>query len=683
MNKPKRPLGISASSYAQLMDCHRKWYIGYIIKPDVPKTPALQMGIDIHEYLEAHLKGEELPDIGEKLVNIAKAGFEHLPAPGTVQVEEWVEDVCGPLPFRGKIDFYTYKDGVLHISDHKTTGRSSNAKTEAELSLNPQMLAYAYVLAKKIGTQPKKIKFSHIYYLTKSKIATSFTVHAEAEWSDVEKNWKDFERAAKVMSRLAKAEHQKAIMPDVSKCRFCWYKEHCEAYPKKDKKQKSKPKSGEEDMSIMDKIKEQKAKQAAARAAAAKADKELAKLQGEVKKASEELEAPSIDHPLSPKDEVDWAALSALLITAIEEREAAGETFSTETLFDFLEYQLDRDIKQEDADKLVKACGDRLVQAKSHTEWPTLRVKKANPAPKKARAKKAKAPKAPKAAPKKEATPPQRGLSDYIQTLEDAPEPSDRLPPKWTGAKVKRFWKQVLMLLSSSTTIDDETVRTLAKEATGGSRLPRASTIVLLLKYINGVGIPLVKSETDCGVSLGVSEHEEQMAKSLVLPEKEETKTHLKPVGDLKADVVVVTTAPPEPTEEVADVVVVATAPPEPTEEVPIPEETEETNGAPPPVVIYVNAFPSDHHPQNLSTILGPLQEEVAEEHGLPYYHLVKYEKGPSHVASKFLALLNGSHASEMLGKTVFATQKDPCLTELLPILERRADIIIVRGFIG
>ena len=157
MNKPKRPLGISASAYAQFIDCERKWYIGYIIKPDVPKTPALQTGIDIHEWLEAYLKGEELPDIGEKLVNIAKSGLEHLPEPGTVIVEEWVEDVCGPLPFRGKVDFYTYEDGVLHIRDHKTTGRSSNAKTEAELALSPQMLAYAYVLARKLGIRPKKI----------------------------------------------------------------------------------------------------------------------------------------------------------------------------------------------------------------------------------------------------------------------------------------------------------------------------------------------------------------------------------------------------------------------------------------------------------------------------------------------------------------------------------------------
>ena len=101
------------------------------------------------------------------------------------------------------------------------------------------------------------------------------------------------------------------------------------------------------------------------------------------------------------------------------------------------------------------------------------------------------------------------------------------------------------------------------------------------------------------------------------------------------------------------------------------------------PVVVYINSFPSDHIPTKLSTILEPLQDEVAEEHGLTYYHLVKYEKGPSFVASKFLAALNGCHASVVLGKSVFASQKDPCLAELLPILERRADIIIVRGFIG
>ena len=169
-------------------------------------------------------------------------------------------------------------------------------------------------------------------------------------------------------------------------------------------------------------------------------------------------------------------------------------------------------------------------------------------------------------------------------------------------------------------------------------------------------------SSEDCALSLGVSKHEQEMAEKLgavtvappvPVPAPVDTPaapTHLKPVGKLEADVVV-TTSP----------AVVQTA----------------------PVVIYINAFPSDHIPTKLSSILQPLQEEVAEEHGLPYYHLVKYEKGPSYVASKFLALLNGSHASALLGKSVFTTQKDPCLAELLPLLERRADIIIVRGFLG
>ena len=103
----------------------------------------------------------------------------------------------------------------------------------------------------------------------------------------------------------------------------------------------------------------------------------------------------------------------------------------------------------------------------------------------------------------------------------------------------------------------------------------------------------------------------------------------------------------------------------------------------PAPVIVYINAFPSDHIPTKLSAILEPLQDEVAEEKGLAYYNLAEYSTGPKLVASKFLALLNGCHASKLLGKSVFASQKDPCLNELLPILERRVDIIIVRGFIG
>jgi CRISPR/Cas system-associated exonuclease Cas4 (RecB family) len=634
MNKPKRKMGISASSYTQFTDCQRKWYIGYIIKPDVPKTPALQTGIDVHDWLEAYLKGEELPDIGEKLVNIAKAGLEYLPEPGTVNVEEWVEDVCGPLPFRGKVDFYTCEDGILHISDHKTTSRSSNAKTEAELALNPQMLAYAYVLARKLEIQPKTIKFSHIYYLTKSKIATSFRVDAEAKWSDVEKNWKDFERVAKVMARLAKAEHQKAIMPDVSKCRFCWFKEHCEAYPKKDKKTKpkTKSKSGESDMDIMNKIREQKAKQAAAKLAKAKADADLANLELQAATA----EVADIDHPLAPTESIDWKKLGDLLIEAIEGREAEGDLFMKATLFEFLEFQLDREIKQEDADKLMEACGHRLVQGDNYVS-----VVKEEPVA-------------------------VGGLSDYIDQMLKY-KSTKNLPKGWTLTQVESFWKKALMGLSSTPILDDITTRTMAKEASSGTRLPRSSTIKALVAWVLECNVPIELAAEDCALRLGVSKHEQEMADKLGAllpsapkpekveepkPEKvEEPKTHLKPVGKLEADLVVTTS--PEPT-------------------------TADT-----PVIVYVNAFPSDHIPTKLSAVLEPLQEEVAEEHGLPYYHLVKYEKGPSHVVSKVLALLNGCHASKLLGKSVFASQKDPCLAELLPILERRDDVVIVRGFIG
>jgi CRISPR/Cas system-associated exonuclease Cas4 (RecB family) len=637
MNKPKRKMGISASSYTQFMQCERKWYIGYVIKPDVLKTAALQIGIDVHDWLEAYLKGEELPDIDEKLVNIAKAGIEYLPEPGTVQVEEWVEDICGPLPFRGKVDFYTCKDGILHISDHKTTSRSANAKTEAELALNPQMLAYAYVLARKLDIQPDKIKFSHIYYLTKSKIATSFRVDAEAEWADVEKNWKDFERVAKVMARLAKAQRQEEITPDVSQCRFCWFKEHCSAYPKKKTKTKTKQKAktGEEDMSIMDKIKEQKAKQTAAKA-------EIERLKKEVKQASEAI--AEIDHPLAPKEEVNWKLLGEQLIKAIREKEAADEDFTFDTLFEFLEWHLQRKIEQEDANKLMEACGNRLVKGMNYISLKDVEVVVEQP----------------------KAT---GGLSNYIDTMLQFKK-NKCLPGNWNLTQVESFWKKALMALSSSEILTDVAVRTMAKEAVAGNRLPRSSTIKALVKWINEAGVPVEMSDSDCALRLGVSDHEMQMAEKLGAapvtvqkpieePVVEEPKTHLKPVGKVEEDVVVTTTpVVEEPKEPVAPAALA-------------------------PVIVYINAFPSDHIPTKLSTILEPLQDQVAEEKGLSYYNLAEYSTGPKLVASKFLALLNGSHASKLLGKSVFASQKDPCINELLPLLERRSDIIIVRGFIA
>ena len=215
------------------------------------------------------------------------------------------------------------------------------------------------------------------------------------------------------------------------------------------------------------------------------------------------------------------------------------------------------------------------------------------------------------------------------------------------------------MELGSAVELEDTQVRAIAKEVSEGTRLPRSSTIKLLVKWVHAAGIPIEMGVDDSSLKLGVSDHEREMAEKLGAmlppePEKlEEPKTHLKPVGKIEEDVVVTTT--------------------------PVVKEPV----APAPVIVYVNAFPSDHVPTKLAIILEPLQDEVAEEKGITYYNLAEYNTGPKLVASKFLAKLNGCHASTVLGKSVFASQKDPCIAELLPILERRADIIIVRGFIG
>ena len=384
-------------------------------------------------------------------------------------------------------------------------------------------------------------------------------------------------------------------------------------------------------MSIMDKIKAQKAKQAAAKA-------EIEKLKKEVKQASEAI--AEIDHPLAPKEEVDWKLLGEQLIKAIREKEAADEDFTFDTLFEFLEWHLQRKIEQEDANKLMEACGNRLVKGMNYIalwELPNKDVEVVVEQPK--------------------AT---GGLSNYIDTMLQFKK-NKCLPGNWNLTQVESFWKKALMALSSSEILTDVAVRTMAKEAVAGNRLPRSSTIKALVKWINEAGVPVEMSDSDCALRLGVSDHEMQMAEKLGAAPV----TVQKPIEEPVVEEPVVE----EPIEE-------------PMVEEPVVEEPV-APAALAPVIVYINAFPSDHIPTKLSAILEPLQDEVAEEKGLAYYNLAEYSTGPKLVASKFLALLNGCHASKLLGKSVFASQKDPCLNELLPILERRVDIIIVRGFIG
>lgn len=399
-------------------------------------------------------------------------------------------------------------------------------------------------------------------------------------------------------------------------------------------------------MDIKERIKQQKARQAAAKLAKAKADADLASL--ELQAATEE--AADLNHPTAPKDVVDWQRLGDALVRSIEEKEAEGDIFEKESLLDFLLYHLDREIKQEDADSLMEACGHRLVQGANYI---SLKEEEA-PAPvQKAPAKKVATKKAPvkKAAKRAETL----GLSNFIDIVQNT-KFSKGLPPKWTVEQVQSFWTKVLAALSSEEALGDIRVRTFAKGVSGGSRLPRSSTIKVLVKWVQTVGVPIEMSEEDCTLALGVSDHEQEMAEKLGA----------------------VTVAPPMPIPEpVQEKPAPAPAPVAPAPVAPAPVVQEA------PVVVYINAFPSDHIPTKLSTILEPLQEAVAEEKGLAYYNLAEYSTGPKLVASKFLAALNGSHASKMLGRSVFASQKDPCLAELLPLLERRADIVIVRGFIG
>ncbi len=540
-DKSKSSIGISASSYTTFLSCKRKWWLEKVKGLPTRKTPALQMGIDIHDWLEAYLKGEEPPVIKEKLVNVAKSGIEHLPEPGTVRVEEWVKTKCAGMPFRGKVDFYTVEDdGTLHISDHKTTSRPANAKTSEELSYNPQMLAYAYTLAKTLGIKPERVKLTHIYYLTKG-VPSSWKVDSETSWERIQKNWKDFERVARVMQRYMKIKEQKQVPPNLQACRFCSFKQDCEAYTVG---------------------KEKKVKQT-----------------GEVMPASKE----SKDKTNELRKRLGLAPLSE------EEQTEVYENHPTQ----FVRGEIGFSKKDYEAKRAPDTTAEDMFAS----------------------------------------------LKIIDQT------------------NIRNVARAILLHLTREETCSEEKMNSYIRTVGGFSRsnVKRRNAVISAMLIAK---VPIVFDKVQKVLTLVPTEKEVFVAEKLAEAAK-------KLSGNLLEDRV--QAAAKEEAEAAEEAALVT-------------KNQKKKKLSKFTTTVYIGAVPSDHIPKNLSKILEPLELEVAEENGLPYYGVAAYHMGPKLLASKFLVKLEERGAISFLGESVFVSGRHPAISELLPILQRHESIRIIRG---
>lgn len=207
---------ISVSSVETWSLCKKAWWYSYVLRRRGEKT-ATAAGSLLHDCAEAYLKGEDVT--GHESWPILKlavdAGFLPTPQDPEWGVEEWLDYECGPLRFKGKVDFFRIVDNYLRsVDDHKTTGGGKAGpwqytKLESELAVHPQPLIYTYVLVKSRGLEiPEKVPVRHInYYLAyredrEPKTPLVKEVSAEVEWSRAQEEWKRFERIAQDMYDL-------------------------------------------------------------------------------------------------------------------------------------------------------------------------------------------------------------------------------------------------------------------------------------------------------------------------------------------------------------------------------------------------------------------------------------------------------------------------------------------------
>jgi len=210
--------------------CPRKWAFQKIARVPRIESPALALGIRLHEYAEAWLRDGTPPDNTDPMGRLFNSGIPYLPTPGTVRVEG--EDI---VPLTDGVELYIRLDWDApgKFGDHKTCADWKWALNAKSLARDIQANAYAYAL---MHRRPKleRIRAIWTYYNKRSGVARN--VEIEFKRADVEA----FVKREIVPSAIAIRELRTFLQPgddlndipnDPGQCdwtgRFCDAAEHC------------------------------------------------------------------------------------------------------------------------------------------------------------------------------------------------------------------------------------------------------------------------------------------------------------------------------------------------------------------------------------------------------------------------------------------------------------------------
>lgn len=219
--------------------CRRKWWLKHVAKLPGVQNAGQVAGEQAHSILEEMLVPGGRSGWNEWQLRVAAAcgGYVEDVKPNLLKVEEWMTMQLGEHSMRGRIDVIL-KDGVL---DWKTTKKLEYAKTPLALKSDVQMLSYAKYLFETTLSHLSEMVVKHVY------ITTSFPTTVREVSTRVTREHVDNEFRMRIMPLVsemevaAKETDVAKVRPDLSKCRFCEYKEQC-------------PQGATETMSIFEKI---------------------------------------------------------------------------------------------------------------------------------------------------------------------------------------------------------------------------------------------------------------------------------------------------------------------------------------------------------------------------------------------------------------------------------------------
>ena len=223
---------VSASQFKTFSLCQRKWYIEKCTDAPRPEpSAAMLLGSAVHELLEEYVSNGVEIDGDTKAGRIARTAIEHIPESTdlTVELELRMESIDPPLI--GFIDLYDMMDSSCPVViDYKTTSSWDWAKTEQQLTTDPQMIAYGqYALEQ--HPEAEEVVVSHIQLKTRGA-PESRQVSVQLSRDHVYDEWSKLVDLASTMKEVSRIDDVEGVTPNLSACGAfggCPYADTCAA----------------------------------------------------------------------------------------------------------------------------------------------------------------------------------------------------------------------------------------------------------------------------------------------------------------------------------------------------------------------------------------------------------------------------------------------------------------------